>query len=139
MAKIIVRRNSEMNNRFREIGLYIDGEKVGTINDGETREYEVSDANHEVYARIDWCGSQKLKLDTTKGELTTLNLSGFKFGKWLMPILLSLLALVIVLSYFFNVPLIYIFWIPALTILYPMYYITVGRNRYLLLKKGENL
>ena len=138
MATIVVRRKSELNNKLREIGLYIDGEKVGTIMDGETREYEVIDGEHEVFAKIDWCGSPKVKLDTADGKLTTLNLSGFKFGKLLIPILLVLLVLTLLLIHVFDVPFLYIFWLPALTILYPTYYITIGKDQYLRLNKADN-
>ena len=137
MAKILIKRSSEYNNMLREIGLYIDGEKVGTINNGETQEYEVTNGKHEVFAKIDWCGSQKINLDSSDGKLITLSLSGFKFGKWIIPIMLIFSVTVLLLVYFFDVPFIYLFWVPVIPVLYPSYYITIGRNQCLVLSKTE--
>ncbi len=54
MTKIKIERNSEWNNKGREIGIYIDGEKVKTINEGETQDYAIENGKHEFYAKIDW-------------------------------------------------------------------------------------
>ncbi len=92
MTKIIIKRNSEWNNKVREIGIYVDGEKVGTINDGETQEYEIESGKHEVFAKIDWCRSQKIELNTSENETVTLKLTGFKYGAWILPIMFGFMA-----------------------------------------------
>ena len=49
MTKLIITRTSEWNNKARAIGIYIDGKKVGTINDGETQEQA---AQREVNGKL---------------------------------------------------------------------------------------
>lgn len=45
MSKIRIKRSSEWNNRIRTIGIYINEKKVGIINNGETKEFEVNKGN----------------------------------------------------------------------------------------------
>jgi hypothetical protein len=137
MAKIIIARKSEWNNKLREIGLYIDGAKVGTIRDGQTKEFEVEGGEHEVYAKIDWCGSQKVHIKTAEADRHTLSLGGFKYGSHMIPIILGLSVLYFLLVYYFKLPFLQVFWLPILIFLYPTYYLTLGRNQYLTLSKTD--
>jgi hypothetical protein len=133
MTKIRIERNSEWNNKAREIGIYIDNEKVGTIDDGEIKEYEVVSGKHQIYAKIDWCRSQKLELNTNGNGTITLKLTGFKYGSWILPIMLGFSAIYYLLTYVFDIKLLHIVWIPVIVLLYPTYLITFGKNRYLIL------
>ena len=125
MAKLIIKRTSEWNNRMRNIGIYLDGEKIGVIENGQVIEFEVEPGQHKLKTKIDWCGSETLKFE----------LSGFKLGKWLMPI-----ALVISINYFvlgeqLNIdPMIFLLLILPI-ILYLIYHWTLGRNKYLRLRE----
>ncbi|WP_019039647.1 hypothetical protein [Psychroflexus tropicus] len=138
MTKIRVERNSEWNNKARAIGIYIDGEKVGIINDGETKEYEVENGKHEVFAKIDWCRSPKIKLHLTENKTKSLKLSGFKYGKWILPTLLGIMLLYFLGKYALNTDLNFLIWIVVIGFLYPIYHITFGKNRYLILAEKKN-
>ncbi|MFS4418810.1 hypothetical protein [Maribacter sp. 2307ULW6-5] len=138
MTKIRIERNSEWNNKAREIGIYIDGEKVGTINDGETQEYEVENGKHEIFAKIDWCRSPKIELNIAENETKTIKLSGFKYSKWILPALLGIMLFYYLGKYALNIDLNFLIWIMAIGFLYLIYYITFGKNRYLILTEKEN-
>ncbi|PIB25538.1 hypothetical protein [Maribacter sp. 4G9] len=138
MRKIRVERNSEWNNKARAIGIYIDGEKVGTINDGETQEYEVENGKHEIFAKIDWCRSPKIELNIAENETKTIKLSGFKYSKWILPALLGIMLFYYLGKYALNIDLNFLIWILAIGFLYPIYYITFGKNRYLILTEKED-
>jgi len=138
MRKIRVERNSEWNNKARAIGIYIDGEKVGTINDGETQEYEVENGKHEIFAKIDWCRSPKIELNISENETKTIKLSGFKYSKWILPALLGIMLFYYLGKYALNIDLNFLIWIMAIGFLYPIYYITFGKNRYLILTEKKN-
>jgi len=138
MRKIRVERNSEWNNKARAIGIYIDREKVGTINDGETQEYEVENGKHEIFAKIDWCRSQKIELNIAENETKTIKLSGFKYSKWILPALLGIMLFYYLGKYALNIDLNFLIWIMAIGFLYPIYYITFGKNRYLILTEKKN-
>jgi len=133
MTKIIIERNSEWNNKVREIGIYIDGEKVGTIDDGKTQEYEVESGKHEIYAKIDWCRSQKIELNTVENDLTTLKLTGFKYGTWILPIILGIMLIYFIGKYALNINLNFLIGLGVIGFLCPIYFITFGKNRYLIL------
>ncbi|GKX65669.1 hypothetical protein [Inconstantimicrobium mannanitabidum] len=68
MPKIVVSRTSQYVNSMREYDIYIDNEKVDVINDGEKKIIEVSEGNHEIYIKIDWCKSKKLNMNLTEGQ-----------------------------------------------------------------------
>lgn len=68
MPKIIISRTSQYVNSMREYDIYIDKEKVAVINDGEKKIIEVSQGNHEIYIKIDWCKSKKLNVNLTEGH-----------------------------------------------------------------------
>lgn len=135
MPKIKIERSSEWNNKLREIGIYINGNKAGIINDGETKEFEVDSGHNEIYAKIDWCSSKKLIINTSEDNTTHIKLSGFKFGNKLLVIIIGFFALYYSLKYFVGLDLgIHVIWFPLILFLYPTYYITLGRENYLILK-----
>ncbi|MBP1841743.1 hypothetical protein [Formosa algae] len=138
MRKIRVERNSEWNNKARAIGIYIDGEKVGTINDGETQEYELENGKHEIFAKIDWCSSPKIELNIAQNESKTIKLSGFKYSKWIFPALLGIMLFYYLGNYALNIDLNFLIWIFGIGFLYPLYYITFGKNRYLIFTEKED-
>ncbi len=134
MARIIIKRSSEWNNKAREIGIYINGKKRGTIDDGEVKEYEIEQGSHEVFAKIDWCYSPKIKVKVDENQTKILKLSGFKYGTkmvWVM-VLLPLIYFVLLQ---FNIDAKFFPFIMLIAILYPIYYITFGRKRYLVLEE----
>lgn len=135
MAKLIIKRTSEWNNRMRDIGIYLDGEKIGVIGNGEIKEFEIEPGEHTLKSKIDWCGSETLKMNLTDNETKKIELSGFKLGKFMMPI-----ALVISIIYFafgqqlnFD-PMLFPLLIAPFG-LYLVYHLTLGRNKYLRLEE----
>ncbi len=135
MAKLIIKRTSEWNNRIRDIGIYIDGEKIGVIENGQTKEYDIESGEHQLRTKIDWCGSETMTFNVTDNEIHKVELSGLNLGKWLVPVVLAICAV-----YFaygkqigLNPILCLIFSLPLA--LYIIYYLTFGRNNYLRLKK----
>lgn len=135
MTKLTIKRTSEWTNRMRDIGIYLDGKKIGTIANGETKEFEIDPGAHTLKSKIDWCGSEEIKLNLQESETKVIELSGFKYGKIIMPF-----SLIISAFYFWSGsklnfdPLMYLLIIiPFAT--YLMYYLTWGRNKYLQLKE----
>lgn len=135
MSILIIDRKSEWNNKGRKIGIYVDGKKVGSINDGETQEYEIENGTHEILAKIDWCRSQKINLNITENETKTIKLSGFKYGSWIFPIILGIMLFYYIGKYALNIDLNFLIWLSVIGFLYPTYYITFGRNSYLKLSE----
>ncbi len=137
MAKIIIKRSSEWNSKAREIGIYINGEKRGTIGDGEVNEYEVERGIHKVFAKIDWCGSQKIEVKVDENQTKILGLSSWsKNFTWflILGILISCMFPLLRNEFAINLPE-FLLLIPIIVLLLILYYITFGRKRYLVLEE----
>lgn len=120
---------------MRKIEIYLDGQKKGSIGNGESKEFDIEPGEHRVEAKIDWCSSLPVSVVLDESEEQELLLTGFKFGKWLAPATLILAGI-----YFaFTGRLHFDPWMVAvlflLPVLYFTYYLTLGRHKYLRLKK----
>jgi hypothetical protein len=50
-------------DRRRAYRVCIDGETAGKIKPGEAQVFEISPGQHELQLKIDWCTSDRLKID----------------------------------------------------------------------------
>ena len=135
MAMIKIQRKSEYYNKLRDDKIFIDGQQVGTIANGETKEFAAKDGQHTVTAKIDWCSSPDILVDIKDNETKNLNVGGFKKGNWLMPLGLVVLVLHFILSKTigFN----YAIFLLVPTSLLLVYYLTIGRHKYLILHETQ--
>ncbi|MBB1139345.1 hypothetical protein [Myroides sp. WP-1] len=76
MSKITIKRSAEFSNKARKIALYLGEEKIGTIKDGETKEFEIQPGQHTLTAKIDWCRSNHLPITIGQDEMLFFNLKG---------------------------------------------------------------
>lgn len=136
MATINIQRTSEYNNRARDFIIYIDGQKAGTIANGETKEFTVPPGQHKVHAKIDWCSSRELSVNCDEPMAKTFSVGGFKHGKWLMPVAMGLIVLHIILKYTIQFDYVIYLIIPAF--LFLLYYLTIGRKNYLSIAEVED-
>ena len=128
MAKLVIARSSEWNNRARRINIILDGEQIGKIANGDTKEFEIAAGMHTLKAKIDWCGSRDMPFMINEGEVKTVSLSGFKYAGILAPVG----VLLFYLSMKFELTLLLVPAVAVLLII--VYYLTIGRNDYLVLK-----
>ncbi|WP_026809509.1 hypothetical protein [Arenibacter latericius] len=137
MAKIIIERKSEWNNKARDFEIYLDGEKVGSIRDGNTLEIEVEPGRHQLIAKIDWCRSNVLEIELNENTSKVIALSGFKYGAIIMPVLLGIILAYLISKYAFNVELNFLLILTSIGFLYPLYFITFGKNNYLVINESS--
>ena len=102
MAKIILKRTSEYVNRMRDYKIYLDGLNIGTIANGETKQFEINTGQHSIIAKIDWCCSPEINVNLIENETKSLKVGGFKNGNWIMPSGLILLVIVLFLDKYFD-------------------------------------
>ena len=133
MASIIINGTSEYLNRLRNYDVYIDGEKIDTISNGETKEFNISAGQHSILIKIDWCSSQTLLVDINDNETKSFKVGGFKNGNWLIPAALVILGSIASRLFDFN----YLFYLIIPFFLSMVYYMTLGRKQYLTLKENE--
>ncbi|CAN5458129.1 hypothetical protein BH23BAC3_BH23BAC3_25630 [soil metagenome] len=135
MTKLIIKRTSEWNNIMRDVGIYLDGDKIGVIGNGQTKEFEIIPGEHRLKSKIDWCGSETLTFELYENETQKIELSGFKLGKWLMPIALIISTLYFALGEQLNLdPMLFLLMIIPVG-LYLLYNLTLGRDKYLRLRE----
>lgn len=132
MATIKIKRTSEYNNRIRDYKIFIDGQEAGTIANGETKDFDTTVGQHIVTAKIDWCSSPNISINVKENQSCNLIVGGFRFGKLLMPLGIGLIVLHFILSKYadFDYFMFLILPIPVLFI----YYVTLGRKKYLTLE-----
>ena len=90
---------------------------------------------HEIFAKIDWCRSTKIEVNANENEIKTLKLSSFKYSTWFFPLIIGLIFIYSLGEYVLNYDFSFLMFFIAIAFLYPIYYITLGKNRYLTLTK----
>jgi len=141
--KIIVRRKGEWMNRLRNYKIFIDGTQAGSVSNGNAQEFQVEPGMHKVRCKVDWCGSEEMNVDLREGERAYLEVkSGLKYY-WV--IVIPVLAIVFYNFYLrlshikspsYMSTLMLVCAIPV--ILYLLYFLTAGRNKYLVLGKDSS-
>jgi hypothetical protein len=114
MAKVKVQRTREFMNLFRNYTIFIDGQKVGTIGNGQLIQWETSPGQHKISAKIDWCSSQEITFATEENVSKTFTVGGFKNAGFLFVAFASTMALHFLLNYFFGFKYLIIFSFPLL-------------------------
>ena len=127
MATIRIKRTSEYNNRMRDYIIFIDGQQIGTIANGETKDFPSTVGQHIVTAKIDWCSSPDISIDLKENQTKNLKVGGFKYGQILMPIALGLIVLHFILSKFAGFDYTIFLVAPLFCVLF--YYLTIGRKK----------
>lgn len=131
MEILRIKRTSEYNNRMRDYKIFIDGQQVGTIANGETKDFFTTDGQHTETAKIDWCSSPNILVDIKKNQPINFKVGGFKNGQLLILTALVVIVLHFIFSKIANFDYLIYLEIPFFLILF--YYLTIGRKKYLTL------
>lgn len=125
MATIQIQRIGEYNSMLRNYQIYIDGEMVGLIANGETKDFITTPGQHTLVAKVDWCSSPEIEVNVQENETRPFKIQGFK----LFPYIGGIIALHFIVRYFFNLNYLILLVIPVLLVF--AYYLTLGRKQYL--------
>lgn len=89
MPKIsIIRPANEWTNQQRKTYIYIDREKVGHVESGQTAQFEVLPGKHKVVLKQRWAGGSKpLEVDLSDNKDATIKMRSFKYN-WLLLIII---------------------------------------------------
>ena len=68
MPKITIHRTSQYSNKLRKVGLYLDGNKIAEIRDGETTEFNIEKGQHNLIAKIDWTTSNEVSFNIIESD-----------------------------------------------------------------------
>jgi hypothetical protein len=129
MPHIIVTRNSEPLYRFQEIELFIDGEKMGLIANGESKSFPVLPGRHTIFSKIDWNCSSAYSFQIEEQESKHFKLAEIgKSYRW-MPFAMGVILLHFVLKELPSSNYFSIFSLPLFILL--VIYLGIARKEYL--------
>ena len=84
-ATLILNRQPGKRDLWRAYRVMVDGSQVAVLNEGETRKPTLSPGSHEIWVKLDWARSRKVRLDMSEGSRTYLR--GRAPGNpWMVPI-----------------------------------------------------
>ena len=139
MSKVKIQRHNQYMNRFTIYKILIDNKEVWTIWNGEVQEFKIPEGKHSILIKIDWRGSQVLDINIWKHQTKIVEVSNFQYS-WII-----LLWLILIPVYYISVPIANLLtYAPARTytfipvVLIFLYYLTFGRNEYLVLSEVGN-
>ena len=141
-AKILLSRPKAWLNQSRAFKVFIDDMEKGMINNESAQTYEVDPGNHSLQCKVAWYSSQDLKLNLVAGETAYLRVrNGMKYYWHSFLILLFGISLnIMAVRQETEKPL----WallvemaliLPAVS--YMLYYMTLGRRKYLVLEEDK--
>lgn len=133
MAKLIIIRNSEYVNRLRAYRIYLDGVKLGNVANGDSKEFEVSAGQHQVWATIDWRSSRKISFEVKEQQAKTYQIGLFPGANWLVWVSIGILILHFFLS--LTIHFSYAIYLLAPLFLVLFYYMSIGRKKYLSIRE----
>ena len=67
-AKIKIFREKAYGDSFRKYKVFLNGKKVGEISEEETFLLSVEPGDHEIFLKIDWCRSPKMRVNIVEKE-----------------------------------------------------------------------
>lgn len=133
MATIKIQRMSESLHIFRDYQIYIDGQKVGEIANGDSMHFDVTNGRYIIYAKIGRGRSPQITIDINDDNSKSLKVGGYGNGMWILRVFSVLMVLLFLPKGLLNIDY-------GKCLIWPMiiliiYYITFGRERYLTLKE----
>jgi len=127
MKKLIIKRKQELNNRGRDIDVYINNSFFNKISSGQELVYETRDDFIFIKSKIDWCTSRKIKIELVENE------NYIEIGSSISNTSLLVIAIGVVLSFILVIVSFSKIAIASLLFfaLIPVYKITIRYNEYL--------
>ena len=82
MGKVIIQRESGFADRIRKYKIILNEKEIGTLGNGETKEFDAPTSNNEIFLKIDWCRSNKLRFESSRDSVNQFsggsNMKGIK-------------------------------------------------------------
>jgi len=131
MPKLIIKRNSEWANKMRAFNLYLNGKKLVAIKDKQLLSFEIPAGKYELLAKIDWCGSQPLNIEIKEDEIKRIEIEGFLFSKYVLPLAIITGFLYFGIYFKFHINSLFLGTLLMFFFGYILYFMSFGRNQYL--------
>lgn len=136
MPKFKITQKKAWGARFRVLDLYLDGEILGYVPNGETIEFDVPVGQHTLKAKMGFFSNKVLSCTMFNKEIKSLTVSPNVIHHILFPIIMLGLGLLPFYSKrIFHSEHTDLILFP-LVLLFSIYSFTIGRYRYLKIKEG---
>lgn len=135
MATLIIKRTSEYSYKLRDYKIYLDDALIGTIEDGQTKVFEINSGQHAIYAGIDKViFSPTLSFLSVSDEKNTFQIGSSKYGKFKQPKLIffgliGLLIFSLICKLILSLDYPHLLFILIFAVL--IYFLMLGRSSYL--------
>ena len=87
MARLILKRPSKWIDLARSYKVYVDGQKIGELYDGETKEFEMTPGQHTIKAKIDFLSSKPVHFEVKNDDETKQMLVKNNTSLWLFALI----------------------------------------------------
>ena len=135
MATIVIKRKTNYTGYFRNYQIILDGKKIGTIKNGETKEFETTSGQHHIQSKVDWYSSPELSLTLSDEYKKEIIIGDSEYGRLLLVGLGIILFGTNIINASHLNPIYRLFSILPLIVLI-VYYSTIGRKKYIAIKEG---
>ncbi len=81
MSAIRLSRKSNLVYCVRKFGVFIDGQKIGSIGNGQTETFQVAPGRHRMFMKVSWCKSKEFEFDIASGDTKEME-CGTPLGLW---------------------------------------------------------
>lgn len=95
MKTLKIKRPQENFNKFCSYDLFVGSDKIAKLKNGEEKSVEISTEleNEQLYAKIQWCGSTKINVNSIEPN-PTITITGNEFLNRRMPFIIGLFPVV---------------------------------------------
>lgn len=135
MAKLVIERKWELNNLLNRFDIYLDGNKIGNIRGGKVFEYDLEYGKHQLYTKINTCQSVQMEIEIKENQTKRIKLTGLRYGDLQVLLITMVYISFLVLNIVFNINLTALLIIGVILSLYPVYWLTFRRKKYLRIKE----
>lgn len=140
-GRVILERKNEWMNRLKGYKVEINGTaQEKKIMNGNSEEYEVPGGTNTIACKVNWCGSNTYSFDVKPGETVYLKVtSGMKYFWFTYAVLMVLLLGRTFFKQLLTPQLNIVFIAVSIFVLaYFLFYLTIGRNKYLVIKEDKD-
>lgn len=140
-GRVVLERKSEWLNRLKGYKVELNGTaQEKKIMNGTSEEYQVPGGSNTIVCKVNWCSSNTYSFDARPGETVYLKVaSGMKYFWVTYAVLMALLIGRTFLKHHLppqsNIVMIVV---SVFVLAYFLYYLTIGRSKYLIIKKDED-
>lgn len=129
MSLLKIKRSYDFTDSKKDYEIYIDGNMIGTIGTGETRQFHITRGEHLLYSKSDWVRSPSVSFGIKERETKTFIVERSKNVKLILSIFMIISLVSLTLTFFKIINFAGYLNIPVFVFL--LYYYTFGRYKFL--------